>query len=134
MSELFEHPKHIGLWGPLEEGNRLIGKRSSVATGLSWTGQRAFYRELMERYPGVKVILTVRDPGTDPASWVHPAGLPASDEMRLPVERKMPGAWRAMNRLWSTRKAEKLAEEIMLSKLHGLKKDKGSSETKPSRP
>jgi DNA-binding IclR family transcriptional regulator len=68
----------------------------------------------MERYPDVEVILTVRDPGTEPVSWAH-ADSPASDKMRLPVERKMPAAWRAMNRLWSTRKAEKLAEEIMPS-------------------
>ena len=64
---------------------------------LSWTGQGAFYRELMERYPDDEVILTVRDPRTDPASWVHAGS--ASDEMRLPVRRKMSAAWRAMNSL-----------------------------------
>ena len=76
----------------------MLGKRSSAAIGLSWTGQGAFYRELMERYPDVKVILTVLDPGTDPVSLAL-AGEPASDEMRLLVKRKMSAAGRAMNSL-----------------------------------
>jgi hypothetical protein len=75
----------------------VIGKRSSAATELSWTGQGASYRELMERYPDVEVMLTVHDPGTDPVSWVDAGS--ASDEKRLPVKRKMSAAWRAMNSL-----------------------------------
>ena len=63
MTELFEHPEHVGLWEaavrgePIEWEEVFRGYRATV----DWPGA-AFYEELMERYPDAKVILTVRDP------------------------------------------------------------------------
>src|SRR5919202_3000502 len=63
MVELFEHPEHLPLWEaavrgePLEWEGLFAGYRATV----DWPGA-AFYKELSERYPEARVILTVRDP------------------------------------------------------------------------
>jgi hypothetical protein len=63
MVELFEHPEHVERWeatvrGDAVEWEELFhGYRATV----DWPGA-AFYKELMERYPEARVILTVRDP------------------------------------------------------------------------
>ncbi len=63
MIELFGHPEHVELW-------EAASQRKPVDWGELFSGYRAttdwpacsFYKELMERYPDAKVILTVRDP------------------------------------------------------------------------
>ncbi len=63
MSEVFENPEHVELWETAARGKPVgweevfRGHRATV----DWLGA-AFYEELMERYPGARVILTVRDP------------------------------------------------------------------------
>lgn len=63
MTEVFEHPEHVGFWEaaargePVDWEELFHGYRASV----DWPGA-AFYREQMERYPDAKIILTVRDP------------------------------------------------------------------------
>ena len=62
MSEVFENPEHVEQWEAAREGRAdweelFRGYRATV----DWPGA-AFYEELMQRYPGAKVILTVRDP------------------------------------------------------------------------
>lgn len=62
MSEVFENPGHAEYWEAAREGSAnwekvFDGYRATV----DWPGA-AFYEELMERDPGAKVILTVRDP------------------------------------------------------------------------
>ena len=70
MRELFEHPEQIPLWEEATDGAAvdwealLAGYRSIV----DWPGCH-FWRELTERYPAAKVILTVRDP----KSWYRSA-------------------------------------------------------------
>jgi len=63
MVELFEHPEYVERWEaavrgePVDWGELFYGYRATV----DWPGA-AFYKELAERYPEAKVILTVRDP------------------------------------------------------------------------
>jgi Sulfotransferase domain len=61
MTEVFAHPEHVPVWEaavrekPIEWESVLGGYRA-------YMGWPAAYEGLMERYPGAKVILTVRDP------------------------------------------------------------------------
>jgi hypothetical protein len=63
MIEVFEHPEHVKRWEaavrgePVDWEELFHGYRATV----DWPGA-AFYRELTERYPEARVILTVRDP------------------------------------------------------------------------
>ena len=63
MTEVFAHLEHVPVWEAAARGERvewedaLRGYRAAV----DWPAA-AFYEELMQRYPGAKVILTVRDP------------------------------------------------------------------------
>jgi hypothetical protein len=63
MVELFAHPEQIPLWdqatdgAPIDWDALLGGYRSAV----DWPACH-FWRELADRYPAAKVILTVRDP------------------------------------------------------------------------
>ena len=70
MVELFKHPEQIPVWdaatdgAPVDWEALLAGYRSIV----DWPGCH-FWRELVDRYPGAKVVLTVRDP----AGWYRSA-------------------------------------------------------------
>jgi Sulfotransferase domain len=63
MIELFEHFEYVEWWEaavrgePVDWEELFRGYRATV----DWPGA-AFYKELMERYPEARVILTVRDP------------------------------------------------------------------------
>lgn len=63
MIELFEHPEHVERWEaavrsePVDWEDLFRGYQATV----DWPGA-AFYKELSERYPEARVILTVRDP------------------------------------------------------------------------
>ena len=62
MTEVFAHLEHVPVWEAargecVEWEDALHGYRAAV----DWPAP-AFYEELMRRYPGAKVILTVRDP------------------------------------------------------------------------
>jgi hypothetical protein len=63
MTEVFAHPEHVPVWEaavrgePVEWESVLGGYRAAVGWPVA-----AAYEGLMERYPGAKVILTVRDP------------------------------------------------------------------------
>lgn len=63
MSEVFAHPAHAGLWLDATEGRRVPWDRlfEGYAATVDWPSC-AFWRELAEREPEAKVILTVRDP------------------------------------------------------------------------
>ena len=63
MREVFQHPMHVRIWDHAADGKpvnweMLLG---SYHSAVDWP-VCAFYRELAERYPRAKVILTVRDP------------------------------------------------------------------------
>lgn len=63
MVELFQHPEQIPVWDRAVDGAKvdwdklLAGYRSAV----DWPACH-FWRELADRYPAAKVILTVREP------------------------------------------------------------------------
>jgi hypothetical protein len=63
MREVFERPEHVGVWDRAADEKQvdwevLLG---SYRSAVDWP-VCAFYRELAERYPQAKVILTMRDP------------------------------------------------------------------------
>ena len=70
MFEVQAHPEHRDLWLSMAEGGShdwdeiFAGYRSAVDWPVA-----AFYEPLMHRYPGSKVVLTVRDP----QAWYHSA-------------------------------------------------------------
>src|SRR5215212_7838314 len=64
MVELFEHPDHVERWEAAVRGEEPVDWEEVFAgyrATVDWPGA-AFYKELSERYPEAKVILTVRDP------------------------------------------------------------------------
>jgi hypothetical protein len=63
MSEVFEHPEHVPLWEAATRGERVDWEEifQDYRATTDWPGG-AFYKELMQRYPNAKVILTVRHP------------------------------------------------------------------------
>ena len=63
MTELFEHPEHLDAWRAAVRGETVDweGPLKGYRSTLDWPGA-PFYEDLMEAYPGAKVILTVRDP------------------------------------------------------------------------
>jgi hypothetical protein len=63
MRDVFECPEHVEVWDRAADGKQvdwevLLGRHRSA---VDWP-VCAFYRELVERYPQAKVILTTRDP------------------------------------------------------------------------
>jgi hypothetical protein len=63
MLEVLEHPAHIPVWmsaaqGELVDWEAVFGKYQAA---VDWP-TAYFWRDLAERYPEAKVILTVRDP------------------------------------------------------------------------
>jgi Sulfotransferase domain len=63
MSEVFEHPGHIGLWRAAAQGKPVEWEQifGHYRATVDWPGC-TFYNELLERNPNAMVILTVRDP------------------------------------------------------------------------
>jgi hypothetical protein len=63
MIELFEHPEHLELWEAASQGKPVDWEElfSGYRATTDWPAC-SFYKELIERYPDAKVILTVRDP------------------------------------------------------------------------
>jgi hypothetical protein len=63
MSEVFEHPDHIELWRAATRGEQVDWEQifGNYRATVDWPGC-TFYKELLERSPNAKVILTVRDP------------------------------------------------------------------------
>lgn len=63
MTEVFTHPEHVELWRAATQGKPVAWEQifDGYRATVDWPGC-AFYAELMHRYPGAKVILTVRDP------------------------------------------------------------------------
>ena len=63
MIELFGHPEHVELWEAASEGKPVDweGLFGGYRATTDWPAC-SFYRELMQRYPDARVILTVRDP------------------------------------------------------------------------
>jgi hypothetical protein len=63
MIELFEHPEHVERWEAAVGGEPVDWEElfSGYQVTVDWPGA-AFYKELSERYPEARVILTVRDP------------------------------------------------------------------------
>jgi hypothetical protein len=63
MSEVFEHPEHIELWRAATQGKPVDWEQifGNYRATVDWPGC-TFYKELLERSPNAKVILTVRDP------------------------------------------------------------------------
>ena len=64
MIELFGHPEHVELWDAASGGKPVDWEElfGGYRSAKDWPAC-SFYRELIERYPDAKVILTVRDPG-----------------------------------------------------------------------
>ncbi len=63
MIELFGHPEHVKLWEAASQGKPVDWEElfSGYRATTDWPAC-SFYKELMERYPDAKVILTMRDP------------------------------------------------------------------------
>jgi hypothetical protein len=63
MTEVFKHQGHAGIWQAAWRGEPVDweGLLGAYEATVDWPAC-TFYAELMERYPGAKVILTVRDP------------------------------------------------------------------------
>jgi len=63
MIELFGHPEHVELWEAASQGKTVNWDElfSGYRATTDWPAC-SFYKELMEKYPDGKVILTVRDP------------------------------------------------------------------------
>jgi hypothetical protein len=63
MVELFRHPEQIPRWNEAADGAAIDWEALLPAyrSTLDWPSCH-FWRELSDRYPGAKVILTVRDP------------------------------------------------------------------------
>jgi hypothetical protein len=63
MTEVFAHPEHVGFWLSAWRGEPVDwdGVLGDYESAVDWPAC-AFYEELMERHPGAKVLLSVRDP------------------------------------------------------------------------
>jgi Sulfotransferase domain len=63
MTEVFAHPEHADIWSAAGRGEPADweGVLEGYEATVDWPGC-AFYEELMERHPGAKVLLSVRDP------------------------------------------------------------------------
>lgn len=63
MVEVFGHPEHADLWQAAWRGERVDWDDflGDYRAAVDWPAC-TFYRELMERYPDAKVLLSVRDP------------------------------------------------------------------------
>lgn len=63
MTEVFAHPEHADFWEAAwrKEAADWEGVLGGYEATVDWPAC-AFYEELMERYPGAKVLLSVRDP------------------------------------------------------------------------
>ncbi|MGF1470374.1 MAG: sulfotransferase family protein [Rubrobacteraceae bacterium] len=63
MFEVDENPKHAEVWDAAARGEPvdLKGLLEDYGSIVDWPGC-TFYKELMEAYPGAKVVLSVRDP------------------------------------------------------------------------
>jgi hypothetical protein len=64
MTEVFAHPEHTGFWisawrGEPADWEGVLGEYEAAVDWPACT----FYKELMERHPDARVILSVRDPG-----------------------------------------------------------------------
>ena len=62
MIEVFEHPEHAPLWVQAAQGNPDWDQLLAGYGATSDYPACLFWRQLAERYPSAKVILTVRDP------------------------------------------------------------------------
>jgi sulfotransferase family protein len=62
MTEVFAHPEHAAVWSAARRGEPVDWDAlfTGYQAAVDWP-PCAFYRELMDRYPDAKVILTVRD-------------------------------------------------------------------------
>lgn len=63
MLEVLEHPAHIPVWMSAAQGERVDWEEvfGKYQAAVDWP-TAYFWRDLAERYPVAKVILTVRDP------------------------------------------------------------------------
>jgi hypothetical protein len=63
MSEVFTHPEHVELWRAATREEQVDWEQifGGYRATVDWPGC-TFYKELLERSPNAKVILTVRDP------------------------------------------------------------------------
>ena len=63
MVELFKHPEQIPVWDEATDGAAVDweGLLADYHSIVDWPGCH-FWRDLTQRYPAAKVILTVRDP------------------------------------------------------------------------
>jgi hypothetical protein len=64
MTEVFAHPEHAAVWSATRRGEPVDWDAlfAGYQAAVDWP-PCAFYRELMDRYPDAKVILTVRNAG-----------------------------------------------------------------------
>ena len=86
MMEVFSHPEHIPLWLDAHRGEpvaweNLFGDYQAAVDWPSCT----FYKELMQKYPDAKVLLSVRDP----ESWYRSALETIYSSQRL----RPPASW-----------------------------------------
>jgi hypothetical protein len=63
MIEVFEHPEHAGFWEAAWRGEPVDwdGSLENYEAAVDWPAC-TFYEELLQRHPGARVLLSVRDP------------------------------------------------------------------------
>lgn len=91
MTELLEHPQHVGLWDEAARGGHVRWEEifDGYAAAVDWP-VASFWPELSERYPDALVILSVRDP----ESWWRSA----SDTIFATLDQIGTDEWRNMIR------------------------------------
>jgi hypothetical protein len=63
LTEVFDHPEHVGFWESARRGEKVNWKGffAGYEVTVDWPAC-SFYEKLMEAFPEAPVILTVRDP------------------------------------------------------------------------
>lgn len=94
MAEVFNHPDHSDLWSAAADGNADWEKLfAGYASTVDWPSTY-FWRELADRYPEAKIILTYRST----ESWIksakdtifrHMNGEPPADKPLLAAQKRM---------------------------------------------
>ena len=94
MLEVFSHPDHAPLWHAAASDPRIAweGPLAGYSATVDWPGCY-FWRELAERYPDAKVLLSVREPGSWYRSVRDTIYQPLTDPPGV-----MPPGWREMTR------------------------------------
>lgn len=87
MSEVFQHPEEVPIWDRAALGQPVEWDEifSRYKSSCDWPSC-SFYKELADRYPAAKVILTLRDP----KAWYKSVSSTIMGAMRKPAPGEKP--------------------------------------------